>query len=50
VPAAQLSYREGRVVDRAEGVACDEKNGKSEGGGQVRGGEVIGVGGEDAAG
>ena len=50
VPAAQLGDGEGRVVDCAEGVACDEKERKSERGGKVRGGEVLRVGREDSAG
>ena len=39
--AAQLCYREGGVVDGAEGVAGDEEERKSEGSGEVRGGEIV---------
>jgi len=49
VSAAQLGYGEGCVVDGAEGVASDEEERKPESGGEVRGGEILGVGGEESA-
>ena len=41
VTAAQLCYCESGVVDGAEGVAGDEEERKSEGSGEVRGGEIV---------
>jgi hypothetical protein len=47
--SANLIDGEGRVVDGAEGITGDEQDGEMKGGREIRGRQVGGIGGEEAA-